>query len=261
YLAQLTDSSSHERYVVSSDGSHHSGSHSEAAFFVRFPAADASVVTIVVTTTVDADVADDPYVFWDLTDRLAPSALFTQPRAIDYDQLYSEFNIGAARQVCLGVEVKMRAKHTLEKKGELEDNSAEQTTLLPEKDTEIAHLKSLLSLKEAEAAEAISLRNQLSVVGATDVAKSTKLRDLKEKTFALKEERDAFSEKVATPESVTTSKEDELASLSSQVTKLTADLSSFQLSRDKFNSKVAFLKSERDCLVTQKNSLEAAFEL
>ncbi|GKG13610.1 hypothetical protein Tco_0350570, partial [Tanacetum coccineum] len=47
----------YERYVVSSDGSHHSGSYSEATSFVRSLVADAPVVTVAVTTTVDADVA------------------------------------------------------------------------------------------------------------------------------------------------------------------------------------------------------------
>nr|GEX94097.1 hypothetical protein [Tanacetum cinerariifolium] len=73
-------------------------------------------------------------------------------------------------------------------------------------------------------------------------------------------ERDALSEKVATLESATTSKEAELASLSSQGTKLTSDLSGFQLSHDELNFKMASLEFKRDCLATQKNSLEAAFK-
>nr|GEU60162.1 hypothetical protein [Tanacetum cinerariifolium] len=128
---------------------------------------------------------------------------------MDYDQLYSEFNVGAARQVCVGAEVRMRVEHTLERKNKLEDRS--------------------------EAAEAISLRSQLSMVEAADAAKVL--------------------------EYVATSKEVKLASLSSQVVNLTADLSGFQLSRDEFNSKVTSLESERDCLATQKNSLESTFEL
>ncbi|GJV65886.1 hypothetical protein Tco_1476714 [Tanacetum coccineum] len=48
------------RYVVSSDDSHHSGSYSEATYFVRSLVADASVVTVAVTTTVVADVAAIP---------------------------------------------------------------------------------------------------------------------------------------------------------------------------------------------------------
>ncbi|GKB21172.1 hypothetical protein Tco_0855095, partial [Tanacetum coccineum] len=206
---------SHVRYVVSSDGSHHSCSYFEATSFVGSLVADALVVTVAVTTTVDADVAaglkardvskdfenirdstfacgsldtetmhrayiprwkvtndsvlDDPYVCRDLTDHLASPALFAQLHAMDYDQLYSEFNVGAARQ----------------------------------KDAEIAHLKSLLSLKETEAAEDISLRSQLSVMETADAAKSTELRDLKEKNFAFEGERNALSGRVTTFESVT----------------------------------------------------------
>ncbi|GKF82110.1 hypothetical protein Tco_0243766 [Tanacetum coccineum] len=160
----------HVRYVVSSDDFHHSGSYSEATSFVRSLVVDAPVVTVAVTTTVFADVADvsrsktrdesknlenirdsasvgganadatnisklnkpstssdsfyasqsldtetmhrvyvprwkvtndsileDPYVCHDLTDHLAPPALFGQLRAMNYDQLYSEFNVRVAR--------------------------------------------------------------------------------------------------------------------------------------------------------------------
>nr|GEU55826.1 hypothetical protein [Tanacetum cinerariifolium] len=193
--------------------------------------------------------------------RLAAPALFAQLRAMDYDHLYSKFNIGAARQVCLGAEVMMWAKHTLEKKGELEDKCVEQAALLSERDAEIVHLKSLLSLKEAEAVEAIRLRGQLTVVEAADVAEGGELRDSKEKNFTLEGERDVMSEKITTLESANAAKKAKLASLSSQVAKLTFDLSGFQLSHDELDSKVASLESERDCLVTQKNSLKSRFEL
>nr|GEV49343.1 hypothetical protein [Tanacetum cinerariifolium] len=176
-------------------------------------------------------ILDDPYVCHDLTDRLAPPALFAQLRAMDYDQLYFKFNVRAARQVCL------------------------------ESDVEIVHLKSLLSLKEAEAAKAIRLHSQLTVVEAVDAAKGGELRDLKKKNFALKGERDVMSEKIATLESANAAKEVDLVSLSSQAAKLTFDLSGFQLSRDELDSKVASVESEMDFLVTQKNSLEFAFEL
>ncbi|GJS48763.1 hypothetical protein Tco_0598884 [Tanacetum coccineum] len=177
---------------------------------------------------------------------------------MDYDQLYSEFNVGAARQVCFRAEMRMRAEHTLEKKGELEDKCVEQVVLLSERDVEIAHLKSLLSLKETEAAEAIRLRSQLTTVEAADAAKDN---ELKERNFTLEGERGAMSENIVTLESVNVAKETELASLSSQVAKLTSDLSGFQLLRDELNSKVSSLEYERDCLITQKRSLESTFEL
>ncbi|GJW35360.1 hypothetical protein Tco_0058280, partial [Tanacetum coccineum] len=292
----------HERYVISSDSSHHSDSYFEAASLVR-SVADVPVVTVVVTTTADANVAtgskakDVPKNFEHIGDSVfaggievnaasisklkkpsissdsfyASQSLDTETlhlvyvprrklRAMDYDHLYSEFNVGDARQVCLGAEVRMRAEHTLEKKNELEDKCAEQANLLSERDAEIAHLRSLLSLREVEAVEAISLRGQLTVLEAADAAKGAELRDLKEKDFALEGEKNVLSEQVEALKSMAASKEVELTSLSSQVAKLTADLSGFQLSRDELNSKVASLESERDCLVTQRNSLESAFE-
>ncbi|GJW69046.1 hypothetical protein Tco_0123470, partial [Tanacetum coccineum] len=328
----------HARYVISLDSSLHSDSYSEAASLVRSvadapvvtvavtttidaniaagskakdaaslvrSAADAPVATVVVTTTIDANIAagskakdvlreiehtgdyasagrpeadavsisklkkpsissdsfyasqsldtetlhhvyvprwkvtndyvlDDSYVCRDMTDRLAPPALFTQLRAMDYAHLYSEFNVGLRSRCAI---------------------------LLSERDTEIAHLKSLLSLKEAEATEAISLRGQLTVLKTADASKSAEMRALKEKNFALEGERNALCDRVEALESAAASKEVELTSLSSQVAKLTADLSGFQLSRDELNSKVASLESERDCLVTQRSSLESAFEL
>ncbi|GKD91331.1 hypothetical protein Tco_1366838 [Tanacetum coccineum] len=117
---------------------------------------------------------------------------------------------------------------------------------------EIDHLNSLLSLKEAEATEAISFHGQLTVLKIADASKTAELRDLKEKNFALEGEKNALCNWVKALESVAASKEVELTSLSSQVAKLTADLSSFQLYCDELNSKVASLESERDCLVTQE---------
>nr|GEZ56752.1 hypothetical protein [Tanacetum cinerariifolium]GEZ64269.1 hypothetical protein [Tanacetum cinerariifolium] len=186
----------HVRYVLSSDSSYYSGSYSEATSFVRSFVADAPVVMFVVTTTINADVNAGSkakaclkilrilgiLLFHDLTDRLAPPALFAQLRAMDYDQLYFEFNVGAARQVCLGAEERMQAEHTLERKGEPDDKR-----------------------------------------------------------------ENALSERVTTLKSVTTSKEAELASLSSQVAKLTVDLSgsSFYATSSILQERIEALQDEQ----------------
>nr|GEW90641.1 hypothetical protein [Tanacetum cinerariifolium] len=235
---------------------HYSGSYSETASLVR-SAVDVSVVTISVTTTINANVAtgskakDAPKDFEHIGD--SASSLDTETMHRVYLPRWKVTNDSVLDDpyVCLGAEVRMRAEHTFERKSELEDRCAEQATLLSEKDAKIAHLRSLLSLKEVEAIEAISLRSQLSVAEAADAAKRTKLRDLKENNFAHKGENNILSERVEALESVAASKEVELAFLSSQVVSLTADLSSFQLSRDKLNSNVASLESKRDCLATQ----------
>nr|GEX14644.1 hypothetical protein [Tanacetum cinerariifolium] len=167
-------------------------------------------------TVTNDSILDDPYVCRDMMDRLAPPALFLQLRAMDYDQLYTEFNVREARQMCLEAEVRIRAEHTLEQKDRLEDKCVEQTAFLSEKEVEISHLKSLLSLREAEVAEAIRLCGQLSIVEAVDAANSNELRDLKKRNFALEGEKDVLSEKATTLKSVTALKETQLASLTAQ---------------------------------------------
>nr|GEU73050.1 hypothetical protein [Tanacetum cinerariifolium] len=245
---------------------------------MRFPVTDASIMTVVVTTTVDVgvsivlvskdrirsrnlenfrDSASADLDYETLPTIYVPKWKVTNDFVLD-DPYILSINVEATRQICLGAEVRMRAEHTLEQKDRHEDKCAEQTVLLSEKDAKIAHLKSLLSLKEVEA---IRLCGQLCNVEAADAAKSNELRDLKERNFTLEGEKDVLSEKVTTLEFVTALKETELASLTAQVAQLTSNLSGFQLSRDELSSKVASLESERDRLVNHRSSLESAFKL
>ncbi|GJZ71603.1 hypothetical protein Tco_0635454 [Tanacetum coccineum] len=127
-------------------------------------------------------------------------------RSMDYDHLISEFNVGAARQTCLGVEIGMRSKHNLRERKRFERRCPKRLDLLKETDVEIAKLKAQLSLKEANTTEPIRLCIQVSIVEAAKAAR------------------------VATLESVAITKDIELASLNAQTAKLTQDLSSLQLS-------------------------------
>ncbi|GKA07165.1 hypothetical protein Tco_0686389, partial [Tanacetum coccineum] len=82
---------------------------------------------------------DDAFSCRTLVDRVAPPAFFSDLCTMGYDQLFTEFNVGAAR-----------AKY------------AARGKLLEERDLEILELKSKLAEKETEAAEAIRLRDQVS---------------------------------------------------------------------------------------------------
>ncbi|GJW90733.1 hypothetical protein Tco_0168286 [Tanacetum coccineum] len=90
--------------------------------------------------------------------RVAPPAFFSNLRTIGYDQLFTEFNVGAARQICLGSEVRSRTEHELELKEKLRAKYAARGKLLEERDLEILELKSKLAEKETKAAEAIELK-------------------------------------------------------------------------------------------------------
>ncbi|GJZ70677.1 hypothetical protein Tco_0634528, partial [Tanacetum coccineum] len=91
-------------------------------------------------------------------------------RCMDYEQLYTEFNVGAARQICLESEVRSGVEHELELKEKLKGKYDARGRLLEEKDLEILRLKSLL----AEEAEVVRLRGQVSALtGEVSVLKST----------------------------------------------------------------------------------------
>ncbi|GJW50357.1 hypothetical protein Tco_0091708 [Tanacetum coccineum] len=60
---------------------------------------------------------------------------------MDYDQLFEEFNVGAARQICLGSEVRSRTEHELELKEKLQAKYDARGVLLREKDGNLLELK------------------------------------------------------------------------------------------------------------------------
>nr|GEV39539.1 transposase (putative), gypsy type [Tanacetum cinerariifolium] len=81
--------------------------------------------------------------------------------------------------------VRMRLEHTLREKKILEGRFNRQSGLLKEMDAEIASLKAQLSLKVAEAAQAIRLRGQIATVEAAEAARVGKLDGLKERNIDL----------------------------------------------------------------------------
>ncbi|GKF29019.1 hypothetical protein Tco_0095361, partial [Tanacetum coccineum] len=85
---------------------------------------------------------DDGFSCRTLVDRVAPPAFFSSLRSIDCDQLYTEFNVGEAQQICLRSEVRSRTEHELELKEKLNAKYAARGKLLEEKDSEILRLKS-----------------------------------------------------------------------------------------------------------------------
>ncbi|GJS03621.1 hypothetical protein Tco_0320129 [Tanacetum coccineum] len=102
---------------------------------------------------------NDDFSYRTLVDRVAPPAFFSALCSMDCDQLYTEFNVGAARQICLGSEVRSRAEHELELKEKLNAKYAARGKLLEKKDSEILRLKSQLAEKEAETAKVVCLRD------------------------------------------------------------------------------------------------------
>ncbi|GKB64608.1 hypothetical protein Tco_0920794 [Tanacetum coccineum] len=151
------------RFVISSDSSHHSGANiaeAEADSFAR-PSVPLMTMTTIVTSTVDPTttakekfaessifgggsssgaehivggfsgltgsdfiVGDDGRTRREMVDEFAPPKFFASIRGIKHDELFTEFNVGAARQISLSAEVRMRAEFNIREKRRLSEDLA-----------------------------------------------------------------------------------------------------------------------------------------
>ncbi|GJS20820.1 hypothetical protein Tco_0449452 [Tanacetum coccineum] len=205
-----------KRFVISSVSSHHSGINASGAkddSIIRYavvpPVMTEAVVTSHVvnvlsvpktgtkvtspvhasmfhdsdsTEMVKADVAE-------FVDHLAPPALFSQIREMDYHHLFTEFNIGTAHQACLNAEVRMRTEYCLSERKRLESECKKQVDLLKARDEEVENLKAQLLLKEIEAVEAAYLRAQVYAAEAMEKIHTNEIDALNRGMWLLKMRR------------------------------------------------------------------------
>ncbi|GJZ95953.1 hypothetical protein Tco_0668287 [Tanacetum coccineum] len=181
---------------------------------------------------------DDGFSCRTLVDRVAPPGFFSTLRNMDYDQLFEEFNVGAARQICLGSEVRSRAEHELELKEKLRGKYDARGVLLREKDAEIARLKSLVKEKETESAEVLRLRDQVSVLAA---------------------DKSLLSAEVSALKSAVSQKDTDISLLDSRASYLKSALDDSQAACGEARSLISSLSSERDGLASEVSTLHSAF--
>nr|GEV40990.1 hypothetical protein [Tanacetum cinerariifolium] len=157
-------------------------------------------------------------------------------RDMDYEQLFIEFNVGTTRQVCLNAEVRMRTEYCLSERKRLELECVNQANLLKAKDDEVERLKAQLLLKEAEAAETIRIRSQVSATEATEKIHADEIEPLKQRNVALETKKNSLDEKVTELQSSVSTKDLELKDL---------------------NAALSSLRSQNNGLVDQLHALEA----
>ncbi|GJV58792.1 hypothetical protein Tco_1464892, partial [Tanacetum coccineum] len=260
-----------QRFVISSDSSHHSGANiteAEADSFIR-PSVPLMTMTTTVTSTVDPTTTakeklvessvfgdgsssgadhtvggfsgltgsdfivggirtvvspdtdiqkvyvpqwsvtngsrlDDGRTCREMVDEFAPPRFFASIRGMEHDQLFTEFNVGAARQMSLSAEVRMRAEFNIREKRRLSAVVEEKNLLLKTRDEEVANLKAQLLVKEAEATEAIRLR--------------VKVQTLADRNIVLEREKGVLDIKVADLAATVKVREQEVADLDAMVT-------------------------------------------
>ncbi|GJT86387.1 hypothetical protein Tco_1068104 [Tanacetum coccineum] len=139
---------------------------------------------------------DDGRVCREMLDEFAPPNFFASIRGMEHDQLFTEFNVGTARQISLSAEVRMRAEYNIKEKRRLKAVVEEKDMLLKTKGEEIDSLSAQLHLKEAEAAEAIHLRAEASRFGVVEKSLRDEVKYLRERNAALEEEKGILNVKV-----------------------------------------------------------------
>ncbi|GJX28967.1 hypothetical protein Tco_0237046 [Tanacetum coccineum] len=131
------------------------------------------------------------------------------------------------------------AEHELELKEKLRVKYDACSRLLEEKDLEILKLKSKLAEKEAEAAEVIRLRDQVS---------------------SLSEEKSALTAEVSALKITITQKDHDISLLNSRATSLASTLDDAKVTCVETRHKITSLASERDRLASEVSSLRAGFQ-
>ncbi|GJX80805.1 hypothetical protein Tco_0328954 [Tanacetum coccineum] len=130
---------------------------------------------------------------------------------------FSLINVGAARQMSLSAEVRMRAEYNIKENRRLKSVVDEQTELLKVKEREIKNFKAQLLLKEVEAAEAIHLRTEASKLEAVKKSLRDEVQALRERNSTLKKEKNDLDVKVADLAASVKVREHEVADLDAVV--------------------------------------------
>ncbi|GJT33247.1 hypothetical protein Tco_0923666 [Tanacetum coccineum] len=164
---------------------------------------------------------DDAFSCRTLVDRVAPPAFFSDLRTMGYDQLFTEFNVGAARQICLGSEVRSRTEHELELKEKLKAKYVARAE------------------KETEAAEAVRLCDQVSL---------------------LSREKSSLTAEVSVLKVTIAQKDHDISLLDSHATSLASGLEDAKVACTEAGDKIISLTSERDRLISEVSSLHAGFQ-
>nr|GEY54645.1 hypothetical protein [Tanacetum cinerariifolium] len=168
--------SAQQRFIISSDSSHHSGANvteAEADSLVKsFVLSDFIISGIRTVISSDTDLQNVYVPQWSITDgsrldigrvchemvdEFAPPKFFTSICGMEHDQLFTEFNVGAAWQMSLSAEVRIHAEYNIRERRRLESIVEEKNQLLKARDENIENLKAHMLLKEAKAAKSIRL--------------------------------------------------------------------------------------------------------
>nr|GEW87166.1 ribonuclease H-like domain-containing protein [Tanacetum cinerariifolium] len=175
---------------------------------------------LIVLNVTNGSCLDDGGICREMVDEFAPIKIFTSIRRMDHDQLFTEFNVEAARQISLSAEIRMRVEYHIKEKRRLKAVVKEKNHVLKDRDEEIENLKAQLLLKEAKATKAIRLRADTSKLEVVEKSLRDKVTALNERNTILEKERNALDVKVTDLQAVVLSKDCELTDSATQLTSI-----------------------------------------
>ncbi|GKA03302.1 hypothetical protein Tco_0676083, partial [Tanacetum coccineum] len=147
---------------------------------------------------------------------------------MEHDQLFTEFNVGAARQMSLSVEVRMRAEFNIRERRRLSAVVEEKNLLLKTRDEEVAELKAQLLVKQAEAMEAVRLRAEVQTLADHNIILEREKGELDIKVADFAATVKVRKQEVANLDAVVTSVKFHNDNLTDQVHKLEASSAALQ---------------------------------
>ncbi|GJX21899.1 hypothetical protein Tco_0226344 [Tanacetum coccineum] len=172
------------------------------------PDTDLQKVYIPQWSVTNGSCLDDGRTCREMVDEFAPPKFFASIRGMEHDELFTEFNVGAARQMSLSAEVRMRAEFNIREKRRLSAVVEEKNSLLKARDEEVASLKAQLLVKEAKATEAIRLH-----LAATVKVREQEVDDLDVVVSSVKVHNDNLSDQ-----------DDQMREMNKKIDKLDTDL-------------------------------------
>ncbi|GJU46673.1 hypothetical protein Tco_1203939 [Tanacetum coccineum] len=101
------------------------------------PDMDLQKVYVPQWSVTNGSLLDDGHTCREMVDEFGPPKLFASIRGMDHNQLFTEFNVGAACQMSLSAEVRMRAEYNIRERRRLNSVVEEKSSLLKAKDAEI----------------------------------------------------------------------------------------------------------------------------
>ncbi|GKF28353.1 hypothetical protein Tco_0094695, partial [Tanacetum coccineum] len=141
-----------------------------------------------------------------MIDHFTHPAFFKTVRGMEHEQLFTEFNVSAARNLSLSSEVRMRAEYNILEK-------RKKNILLEAKDKEIEDLKSQLLKAKEESAAVTQLRAQVSGLEVTENSLRGEVASAKDHNVLLEQECNSLKLEVTGLESTIAEKDHELSDL------------------------------------------------